>query len=450
MENFSLPDRNIFDEKSKEFTRSSLGKRLASKYKPKPYEEKRRGLYLVAWIGSFFCNMVAVVTGSTFLFGYALGLTKSLPGSVALAVSITAIILVGIEALKQLLVPDFFQDYNQFKKVNYLQGIAIVGLMCISTVFNWLGGFDVTTQLSTPPPYIEPTLKGSDQVRADYQPRIKQAEQEAEQYRSSKLWDGRLSDDNAKEYSDLLDSKRKLEKVMLSKLDSVEAYNDRVTAKAQQEHKEQVEQHELKTAMRGRGLAWFSLVCELGFLFCCWYREHYEYKTAKQYATIEETEPLSPTPPENKNDQEKNQRREVKHTKATPINGSGFKPGNHNGSSGLNQTRSPIGFKTQTQRELEQAFEAEDTDTSEKEIVFTTRYADTYTVEHNGKRYRLVDVNRFIRTYKDRHRQAVKRVQEAKTQTQKTKRKETEQGRLGQWEYWKGKRAELLSKVKET
>lgn len=433
MEKFSIPESNIFDEKSKAFTKSKLGKRLAMKYKPKPYEERRRGLYVVSWVGSVFCNLVAVVTGSTFVFGYALSLTKSLPGSVILAVAVAGVVLVGIEILKQLLVPDIFQEFNQFRKLNYLQCVGIVGLVCISTVFNWMGGFDVTTQLSTPPPYIEPILKSSDQVRSDYQSRIEQAGQEAEQYRKNKLWEGRLSDDNAKVYHDLLKDKNELEKQMLMKLDEVEAYNDQATASAKQDYKDQVEQHELKTAIRGRGLAWFSVVCELGFVFCCWYRERYEYKTAKQYATIEEQKQVKETPP------------------PSPLQAKSVKHNGHslNGHSN-NQVRNPIGFKISVQNQEEtqtQASKAIDTDTDSQKIVFTTRYADTHTVEHKGKRYRLVDVNRFIRTYQDRHKQAAKRTKEARTQTQKTKRKQIEQGRLEQLEYWKGKRAELLERV---
>lgn len=433
MEKIKIPDQNTFEEKAKAFAQSKLGRKLANKYTPKPYEERRKGLYVFAWVASFFCNMVAIVTGSTFVFAYAFGLVAKLPEPMILAGIIAGIILVGIEALKQLLVPDLFQDWFQYgwKGAYFLRVGVIVGLVIISTGFNYFGGFDLVGVVSTPPQFEAPTLKNADQVRKEYTPKIEQAGKEAETYRQSKLWNGRLSDDNASVYRDLLGEKSKLEKQELAKLDSVEAFNDRATATAKQEHAEKVKTHESKTEIKGRGLAVFSVVCELLFILFCWYRERYEYKTATQYATVEDE-----TPP-------KNTGHSQNQTTTPPLN-TAQSNGQTNGTTAT-VGRLPIGFYTTEQRQTQMTAVRQtqgNNGTQNGElIVFTrtyenTKFLDTFTIEHNGKRYKLADVERFARTYKERLKQSER---EGNTDTARTRRERLE--------YWKGRRAELVEKI---
>lgn len=440
MEKIKVPDQNTFDEKAKAFAQSRLGRKLARKYTPKPYEERRRGLYWFAWVASFFCNVVAIVTGSTFVFAYALGLVAKLPEPFLWAGLLAGVILVGIEALKQLLVPDLFQDWFQYgwKGAYFLRVGAIAGLIAVSTGFNYFGGFDLVGVVSTPPQFEAPPLKNADQVRAEYSPKIEGAAKAAETYRQNKLWNGRLSDDNAAVYRDLLAEKSKLEKQLLAKLDSVEAYNDRSTAAAKQEHAEKVKTHESKTEVKGRGLAVFSVLCEVLFILFCWYRERYEYKTATQYATIEDDEPDdTPTPiyKGHSNDP----------TATPPLNTaqSNGQPSNTTATAG----RLPIGFYSDEQRR-EQMGHGTQTQPSGntgggKLLVLTksyteTAYLDTFTIEHKGKRYRLADVERFCRTYRDRLKQS-----ERKGDTGAAERR-----REG-LAYWESRRAELLEKIEK-
>ena len=420
MKNIQIPDRNIFDEKAKVFSQTRFGKRLAEKYSPKPYEERRRGLYYFAWIASFFCNSVAIITGSTFVFSYALGLVAKLPEAMLLAGLFSGLILIGIETLKQLLVPNLFQDCFQYgwKASYYLRLIAICGLIAVSTGFNYYGGFDLVEVATTTPKLDTAILKNSDIVRNEYTPRIKEAERVAEKYRKSKLWNGRLSDDNAITYNNLIALKSKLENQFLAKLDSLEAFNDRATATVKQENQDKIKDHENKVKTKGRGLAGFSVACELLFILFCWYRERYEYKTATQYANIDDKETT------------------------TQNTGSHFNNGGLNGQNKkteANGTAFPIGFYTEEQRMKQQN---EDTENNNS-LVFTrsykkTAYTDTHTIEHNGRRYRLTDIERFYRTYRNRLQQSEN---SGDTDTAERRRK--------QLDYWENRRSELLEKINQ-
>lgn len=429
MEKIKVPDRNTYDEKSLAFAQSRLGRKLARKYAPKPYEERRRGLYIFAWVGSFFCNLVAIVTGSTFVFAYAMGLVGKLPEPMIWACIIAGILLVGIEALKQLLVPDLFQDWFQYGwKGGYLMRMgAIVSLIAMSTAFNYFGGFYLVTAATTLPEYQEPVLKNADQVRKEYQGKIEQAGKEAEQYRQGRLWRGRLSTSAGDEYTALLANKTKLEQQLLAKLDSIETHNDRITAAAKAEYQRLLQEHSDKTTIKGRGLAVFSVVCEFLFVLFCWYRERYEFKTATQYAHLEDDDMEEP---------------EHNTSKGTPLlhrNAQGNGKPSATGTAGS----LPIGFYTNAQRNAQMGIHDESQTPDSDLLVLTkrytkTKYLDTFTIEHNGKRYKLTDVERFMRTYGNRLKQSE---QARDTNAAERRRK--------QFEYWKSRRTELLEKIEK-
>ncbi|MBL7815696.1 MAG: hypothetical protein JNL70_11825 [Saprospiraceae bacterium] len=418
MEKITVPDKNTFEERAKAFSESQFGKRLAQKFEPKPYEKKRKGLYLFSWFGSFFCNIVAIITGSTFVFAYVMGLVAKLPEPMIWATLISAIILIGIEILKQLLVPDLFQDWFQFgwKSSYFFQVLGIIALIGISSTFNYFGGFDFVGAVTTPPSMEEPKLKSVEAVKREYQPKIDQATKEAELYRQSKTWKGKLSDNHATTYRQLLEDKKQLERKMLAKVDSAELFNDRANATVKSEHQENLKKFEAKTQVKGRGLALFSVVCEFLFIVFCWYRERYEYKTAIQYASInEETQkPVNTL---------------VSNIAPLPQQSNG----SSNGVKSETSQRRPIGFYPQEKVP----------DKNSELIVLTktykntdTAYLDTFTIEHNGKRYTLRDVERFCKTYKERLEQS-----EQKADTETAARRRT------QLSYWENKKQELIAKI---
>ena len=205
---------------------------------------------------------------------------------------------------------------------------------------------------------------------------------------------------------------------MLAKVDSVEAYNDRANAGAKAEHERKLQQHEEKTQVKGRGLAMFSVVCEILFIAFCWYRERYEYKTATQYAEMEP-------------DEEPETQTQIKVLSTPP-------PQQHSNGNGVKNEatqRRPIGFhqdNTTTNTTQDQGGEL---------IVLTksyknTEYLDTFTIEHKGKRYKLSDVERFCRTYSDRLKQS-----ERAGDTNTAERRRT------QMQYWESRKQELLEKI---
>lgn len=421
MSKLVIPTQNYFEEKAKGFSQTVLGEKLQKKYTPKPFEERWRVLYISAWAGSFFCNIVAVITGSTFVFGYALGLVAKLPNPDLFAVAIAFITLIGLEVLKQITVPTLFQDLNQygFKKSYWGRISFILAIYGVSFVFNYLGGFDFIETVTTPPQYQTPKQKDIEKVRKEYGALIAQAGENAEKYRLSKLWKGKLSDKHANIYQSLLQKKQALSEKMITKIDSTETWNDTEAKEAKQDFKDATKDHKTKLQNKGKGLAWFSVGCEFLMLLCFWYREFYEWETAKQYGQIQNFTPSVEQNTEGGNtsngETAPKTQKNKDHKNTAP-----------------NDTGQPIVSTIKYNYTTKATQHTNDTDT---ELI----YLDTYTIEHNGKRYKLSDVNRFVKTYSERYNESVQRNDTTTAQSRKV-----------QLDYWQGRKVELLEKISQS
>lgn len=418
MSKLIIPTQNFFEEKAKGFSQTALGEKLQRKYTPKPFEERWRMLYLSAWIGSVFCNVVAIITGSTFVFVYALGLVAKLPHPNLFAFSIAFVVLIGLELLKQITVPTLFQDFNQygFRKSYIGRIVFILGIFGISFVFNYFGGFDFIANVTAPPEYQAPKQKDVEKVRSQYNALIKQAGENAANYRSSKLWKGKLSDQHASVYRSLLEKKQSLSEKMIAKIDSVEAWNDAEARDAKQDYKTATSDHKSTVQNRGKGLAWFSVGCEFLMILCFWYREFYEWETAKQYGQVKNFAPSQDTQDDEGNTESSpppTQAQKQQPNTAPPDTGK--------------EIVSTIKYNYTTKA-------TQHTGNTDTDLVFL----DKYTIEHNGKRYKLSDVNRFVKTYSDRYAESIQRNDTA-----------TAEGRKIQLDYWNGRKAELLEKIKK-
>ena len=111
--------------------------------------------------------------------------------------------MVTVEVLQRVLAPRFFQNWLQYSKKSLL--FALLMLSGFSVTVSYMGSPDFISIVSNEPVYQKPTLSNIENIKEDYNTQIAQAKEEAEEYKNRKLWHGRLSDDNAIVYKELLD-----------------------------------------------------------------------------------------------------------------------------------------------------------------------------------------------------------------------------------------------------
>lgn len=411
---FHLPSSNEFDERSDEFFETRLAQRLQEKYEPKPYEKRFAAVRSISLVSSYFCNVFSILTASTFVFTYFFSVFAELPYPTVWASLLTGFILILIEALLRILAPLFFKNTLQFgfKSSYFTVLFAILALSGLSVFFSYNGGFDVVSTVTSPPTLQNPTLYDIEAVKAQYNQMIADADKDAESYKKSKLWGGRLSDAHASVYQKLLDKKASLKTELLAKIGDYEQLNRDLLATAKTTHQEELANYENAVLSKGGGLAVFAVIVQLVFFLCVFYMEYYDYKTVTQYASI-------PTSVKKKNPQQS----PTLPTDGFPINN--LQNGKH-----YPEVRNQIGFKIgqhkQPEIQLQQAV-------SEK--TKTVFVEDRKTVFHNGKYYTLQGVNNFISIYQ-------KRLDESSGKG----KSRTAQKREANLRYWLGKREELLSK----
>lgn len=448
MQKIEISRTNVFDERANEFANSKLAHRLQEKYKAKPYEERRKVLYTLSQVGSWICNGLAVVASASFVFGFCYSLlakVEFVPYPTAVAVLLALGSLVFIEGLKRATVPDLFKDVFQygFKGAYFVRVFAIVALVGISTFFSFKGGHEFVELVMHPPTYAEPVEKTADAIRERYKSKVSDAKKTAETYRQSKLWHGRLSDDNATEYKRLLDNVAKLENEENSEIQALQAENRETKRLARVDFEAGQKEYESKLQKRGAGFAGFSIFGEILFILFVWFMERYDYKTATQYAVlaVEEQEtittngtdtPLQATGTTNT----------TIHTQPPPQNNQN---GQHVTSPRNFSERRPIGFYTQAQKTAQNLLQhptqmAQNPPQVEQTAGSTVIvYDDRHTILHKGQkvkeRYTLARVRNYQKTYAERERKA--------REQGKTAVADHNAERV---RYWKEKEKELLAK----
>ena len=448
MQKIEVSKTNVFEERSKEFLNSKLAQRLQDKYKAQPYEERRKVLYQFSQIGSWLCHGLAVIASTSYVFGFCYSLLAKidlLPYPSAFSALIVLCVLFFIEGLKRATVPDLFKDVFQFGFAGsyFTRIIAIIALISVSTFFSFKGGHEFVELVMNPPTYNEPKEKNIEAIRERYKPKIANAKRNAEAYRHSKLWQGRLSDAHANQYKQLLENVTKLENDENKEIQDLQGENRESKRLARIDFETSQQEHKRKLEQRGTGFAGFSIFGEILFILFVWFMERYDYKTAMQYAVLA-TDSV---------ETETTQKNDVPTTKSDNTLPQQTAPPQHsqNGQTNLTPTnfveRRQIGFYTQAQRMSEnllqkntqtaQTGQSSKQDDPNAKIV----YNDRYTILHNGQktkqRYTLARIRNYQKTYIDRENKA----------REKGKRSVAEHN-AQQVKYWQERERELLEKLK--
>ena len=296
-----IPDSNPYDQQARAFILSQQGQDLQRRYGAIPYEEENKVFETIAWLGSYLCNGISILTASTWVFSYAYSILMGLPTPHLVSGLITLSLLLVLEALQRYFTTKYFKLHYQLKLIKdgmRLYGGSLNSLMagmgvcaCISIGASFMGGFDFVKTVSSPPKYEAPVLTDVKLIEERYQKQINSAQDAVTDYTSKRVWKNRLSSQDAKKYQDLLDRKLGLGAEMLAEVKKAESTNDSLTATAKATYQQSMLDHENKTNTRGGGLGIVAVVFIICFYIAMWYQEYFKFRTVSQYAVLVHTEP---------------------------------------------------------------------------------------------------------------------------------------------------------------
>ncbi len=282
MKNIAINQSNEFDARTKEFLNSKLAQRLANKYTEKSYEERYDLIYHIANIVSFLCNGVSAITASSFVFAYIYSIVHSLPYPAILSLIFTEFMLITVELLQRVLAPRFFQNWLQYNIKSLI--LVLLVLSGFSVCLSYMGSPDFINIITKEPVYEAPILKDVATIKTDYKEQINAAKADAEAYRQAKAWKGRLSDDNAIVYKELLDKVALLRDQMNDKVNNVDAANQTLTVEAKSTYQTAMLDYQSQTKAKGAGLGIVAVLSQLIFYLCIWYLEYFDFRVASQYS----------------------------------------------------------------------------------------------------------------------------------------------------------------------
>ena len=438
MKNLVLNPHNVYEEKSKEFLNSKLADRLREKYRAKPFEEEYKPLYYVALIVSYLCNGFSILTASTYVFSYLLSIFLEIPSPALLAGAVTFLVLVLVEALQRFLSPKLFKNGLQygFKLSLFILLLVIAAISTLSILASYNGGFDVVKVVSSPPIYSAPSLYDIEEAKQDFNKMIAEAGAGAETYKKTRLYLGRLSNVDGREYKKLLSVKTDLQNKKLAKISSLEAFNREKVEKAELKHLEELREYSSSIESKGGGLAGVAIAAQLIFFLAIFFLEYYDYKTSTQYAIIETVSP--PLPPEQKE-----------------VGFKSYQQSNNNYENGA-YNRTQIGFNNSSKGITHQQPKKllEQNNTTPTTITKTVYQRDKKTIKHTDKKtgktkyYTLSQVNNFIKVYEGRVAETLEQIERLKAGSKPIAvKEETLKDRRAALQYWEGRREELLELI---
>lgn len=469
--NLNLPEKNNYDDQAESFSKSRHYRRLQHKYREEPYEEAFRPLYIMAQGASFFANALAIVTGFAFVFGFLYAMVAQLPYPAAISSFISLVFLVGLEIIQRFLGSRYFRYFYQYgykgpyagRLHGLLIGMIVAG--AISTYISYSGGFTFTEYASTKPSKATAPQKDLTAIDADFDPLINAAAQEADTYRRSKLWKGKLSDKDASKYNALLAQKNQLVQQKLAAKSQANSWNETQLLRADSTFTADLGAWEQDISRKGTNLGHFTIFFILLLHLCMWYLEYFDYRTAIQYArSQQQSTPVSklhssPTPPAVPTTDPRLDRLESLLLQALQSNP---KPPAPDPNPGILSTQEPSSNGVHPQglsRTVIQGFRQseplpsptpapevavhdtqpvlEHVSTNHLELldIFTILHHDRNSAE--PKRYSLREVENFISTYEARLKEAL----------EQGKKDAVIRNRTQRLEYWRGRKAELLEKM---
>lgn len=262
-ENFDLRTSDDFAAAFDQFQASGTFERLQEKFRLKPYFERNKTLRAVTVGASYFLNTFSVATGFFAVFAFLQVIVPAfLAGGLAL------IGLAGLEALKRLTIPGFFQRFFQFRTVAVGSLAVIALLVALSVVLSYKGAADAVLALTKAPELID-----VEAVRAPYVDRIADLEAQKADLKKTSTYQGVYTSKGAKALEGYNNRLAALEAELSEKVATAEATN--ATTKAD---------HITTTGVKAEYFALAALILDLLLILALAWSEYYDYRSLAEFA----------------------------------------------------------------------------------------------------------------------------------------------------------------------
>jgi len=266
------------DKFSDDMEKNGFMSMLESKFEDKPYREENAWWYQLVRATSWLCQVVNVAAGLGKPVAYLAAIFGAGLLGFPAAVAISLFVVIGVEYAARMNSVKLWEKYF-LKKRNPTPGriVAQLALMGVIVALSYFGAPDAVQIMTPTPSKAQVQFEDEAAVHAFYDKQISDAQKVAADYKSTRSWQGRLSDRDSKRYSALQDKAGELRDRMLADVAAVQQRNREKDAAAEADFASAVADKEAKDREHGAVFALIAILsCGLFFL-CIYLKEKYEY-----------------------------------------------------------------------------------------------------------------------------------------------------------------------------
>lgn len=256
-------------------------RRLTRTYASQPFHERNYYLHLIAYVLGWGANAISGITEASRIFAFFMGIMGSVLYGNAFSWVFTVLLIIVLEVAHRLLAQGYFREYVQNeghdKSMNRNLATMLV-LGAFLTFLSFTGGFDLIRLTSEKPQQVAAKQYDIGDYETALNPLVNQAQQDAEKYRKSKLWKGRLSDKNTKRYNELLDAAKEQETTLAQSIATLPQQNLELQAQADSINVNRERHYEQAIQDRGYGLGGVTVLAILIMYVCVYFSELYRLR----------------------------------------------------------------------------------------------------------------------------------------------------------------------------
>jgi len=329
--------------------------RLKQRKQDRPYYQRYYAIYILVIIFGWMANILSGITESSKLYAFYYDLFRSLHFAESATWFAVILSVVMLEILHRLIASSYFQDLVENDLHTQDMTPKLAAMLCLaglSIALSFSGSFDlVRLTKQAPAPLIADKISVSELNEA-YQPLVKDLKSDIVEYRTTREWKGRLSDDSAGKWEDMKSNKQDLQKQQAEALKNLSSTNLQTEIRTDSLNQQRQQHYENQIEEKGYGLGFLSIAAIFVLYACLWYDEEYQERKAlyleKKYGAMNSPEslPNAETPKEAPTES-----KPITPPLPYPITVKPSLNGKENGTTNhQNIAPNPIGFFTEAQR----------------------------------------------------------------------------------------------------
>lgn len=258
-----------------------IHRRLTRTYASQPFHERNYYLHFIAYILGWGSNAISGITETSRVFAFFMGIMGGILYGYTFSWVFTILLIIVLEVTHRLLAQNYFRDYVQNEGHDKSMNRNLATMLVLGAFLTFLsltGGFDLIRLTSDKPKQVVAKQYDIADYETALNPLVSQAQQDAEKYRQSKLWKGRLSDKNTKRYDELLDAAKKQETTLVQSIATLPQQNLKLQAQADSINLNRERHYEKSVQDRGYGLGWITVLAILIMYGCVYFSELYRLR----------------------------------------------------------------------------------------------------------------------------------------------------------------------------